>query len=673
MAERSRRSTRTVAQPTNYKDFNEVGHTENDNYETEDDSTREGSSGRKADESAHTISRSRSRSDTSREQEQSDADTGSGASRSGGSATISFKKRSNKHIQHQHITHNNSRENDYIDTMSVHSDDLLLPQDKQRRSRGHATIANAKHDKRHTSKNNDKSYTSPTYAQPERTINRNTPITGRSRGLNTNKGRTTSAVRDHNHNRQGDNEGDEVDIAVDPNEDDLDLDTAGRHHPGGARPKSIQKRKTNANKTPKLTPKKQKVSVARRLANQNTPMSTPSCLKPLLFNDESFETERRKADRENQAAQQMLIHTQREAELAKTRREAEETRKKAIQLQKQVNRDNKKAAQDKARYSSMHLNTSAVNVQVHNQNRTQHSPVENAMEQRIQNAKEKARKLNPLRRARQSFTTQDGANNPNIDGQDNGLNAWLDYNLNTTELDDEIKHDVIYAKKNSDRNRCYNIDDIPIRGPPRDEDDIRSVISITDATNLANELLDDTNLYICRNTGMMKRKPEHQEMERQNRSRSRNERHPTSTVSIPPGSAYERQERSSTRWNDNGHRSHNSRRNNDRYDPDDHDKYMHDNGWDTEIEYMSDNSITNEKHIYIRNRIKMWNLMILDTVNTDPIGARAATRHTMIDTGNRIRGTNNNTNVNSQAMKIDPQTEVRSNILTHHLTLRRSE
>ena len=92
------------------------------------------------------------------------------------------------------------------------------------------------------------------------------------------------------------------------------------------------------------------MSVAGRLAKMTTPKNQNTMGKNLLlYNDASFEIERWKAENDRIAAEQMLLHSQREAELAKKRLEAEENRKKAIQLQKQSDKDNRKAAQERAR------------------------------------------------------------------------------------------------------------------------------------------------------------------------------------------------------------------------------------------------------------------------------------------------------------------------------------
>ena len=96
----------------------------------------------------------------------------------------------------------------------------------------------------------------------------------------------------------------------------------------------------------------------------------------------------------------------------------------------------------------------------------------------------------------------DGSNNPNIPGQDNGLNAWMDANLNQHEVVESLQIDANYAKRNSDQNRCHDIDDIPVRGPPTSAT-LPMDISVEQATATANMLLNQNNLYICRKTGML--------------------------------------------------------------------------------------------------------------------------------------------------------------------------
>ena len=97
----------------------------------------------------------------------------------------------------------------------------------------------------------------------------------------------------------------------------------------------------------------------------------------------------------------------------------------------------------------------------------------------------------------------DGSNNPNIPGLDNGLNAWLDVNINTKSTDHDLRIDANYAKCNSDRNGQHDIDDVPIWGPPLVER-FPAQISMEKAAATASRLMNDDNLVICRKTGMMR-------------------------------------------------------------------------------------------------------------------------------------------------------------------------
>ena len=126
------------------------------------------------------------------------------------------------------------------------------------------------------------------------------------------------------------------------------------------------------------------------------------------------------------------------------------------------------------------------------------------LEKLINKTKNKVKKLNPLRRARRKYVSTDGMNNPNILGQDNGANAWLDAQLHKDEVDRKFQNETRYAKFNSDHNRCYRINDIPIKGPPSVEE-IPSDLSENEVLNIAQELMNKDNLYYCRNTGMMRK------------------------------------------------------------------------------------------------------------------------------------------------------------------------
>ena len=186
-----------------------------------------------------------------------------------------------------------------------------------------------------------------------------------------------------------------------------------------------------------------------------------------------------------------------------------------------MEKDNKKAAQEKARYERelKEINktkTKAQSVLTSDIRRPSINSVDQALvihetpdeitdpiEREVERVKNKVKTLNPLRRARRLFTDESGHNNPNIEGQDNGLNAWLDTQLNTSDFDQEQLVDAGYAKRNSDMNRCFNIDDIPTRGPPT-LPEVNSNASFNEIERITQELMDDDNLSICRATGILK-------------------------------------------------------------------------------------------------------------------------------------------------------------------------
>ena len=358
---------------------------------------------------------------------------------------------------------------------------------------------------------------------------------------------------------------DTVLVEVDPDQDDLDQDTTGTG--GNLKHRNVKNKRKQGKPTPtktpvkskeratiaktpaktpikrtvnekqkttqvKKTPKKRKISVASCLTALTSPdnsiHSQTDNININLLNDNSFEIERKRVERESEATEQMLIHSKREAELAKKKLKAEEKHRYTIQLQKQADRDNKKAAAERARYEKSIKNnkdkdrktcTSDKSKRVIKEKIGKQTPEDedylqnneeiidvNSIEYKVQKQKNKMREMNPLRRARLTFADPQGENNPNIAGQDNGANAWMDAQLNH-DIDDEMKYDIRYAKRNLDNNKFYDIDDIPIRGPrqhgPPMVEDIPSDISVEEATNTAEKLMQDDELYICRYTGMM--------------------------------------------------------------------------------------------------------------------------------------------------------------------------
>ena len=127
----------------------------------------------------------------------------------------------------------------------------------------------------------------------------------------------------------------------------------------------------------------------------------------------------------------------------------------------------------------------------------------NASSQSVNAYKQKMCALNPLHNAQKMQAGTDGSNNPNIEGQDNGHNAWMDAQLNAEEIDEDMKYDIRYAKQNSETNRFFDIDDVPIRGPPKIHD-VDLDASLEDVTEIANRLINEENISICRNTGIMR-------------------------------------------------------------------------------------------------------------------------------------------------------------------------
>ena len=583
MAER--RNRRSVAQPNNYKDFAETGKVRSRSRSRSTSST---SSQERIDSGSENASQSSTRSPSKR-------------SSDGGSNTISFKtknidsdnerkeystSRSDISMSNTPVYHDRSRG-------SISSDDLLTSMQTQQYTM-HADAGSGNPDN-HDEHEHDKQVTRTTVAMAKH--KQNIIIIADSQDKQPTKTRTP-------RRKKRDISTDELlEIGVNPGDDDLDQDTEmipqgknSKNNPKGARPKSPAKR-THKTKTPKKeTPKKQKLSVASRLSssvNANRQKQSNSSINVSLFNDASFNAENRRAERDREAAEQMLIHSQREAELARKRREAQEAKRKAQLLQKQTEKENRRAEREQERYErtlSSDKNTGQIR-------RDSAQTGNKTLDKTINKAKQKARELNPLRRARSNYTPHDGSNNPNIEGLDNGLNAWLDCELNEEEVDPELRCDARYAKRNSDNNRFYNIDDVPIRGPPGNlGDDVESVISITEATERANELLNDDNLYICRETGMRRHrerdagKPSMSVLERNaqvHHERGRTSRRPIATVTNAQQRPNEWREPIDRPRYQNRRR----RQGQDRWDNDYYDRYDETEceGWDTDYDNISDN------------------------------------------------------------------------------------
>ena len=354
----------------------------------------------------------------------------------------------------------------------------------------------------------------------------------------------------------GGNKGQEdyIALGINPEDDDLDLDEQGKKNKYKSRnKKSPVKHTCDSSKagSPEKSAKK-RVSVAKRLTGLPAPSFSRT---PPLVNDYNFITENEKADREMEIARQQLLQSQREAQLAKKRREAEETKRKTLLLQKQTEKDNKKAAQERARYEKDASNKNRViktkatsnqwglqeqnsNMAVDpvlaiNDNGANNANIERAknkdtVDNQVHSVKQKVRDLNPLRRARRLHVTTEGHNNPNVAGEDNGLNAWLDAELNKDEVDHELRIDAAYAKRNLDSNGFFDVDHIPIRGPPL-IDNIPVNISFEHAAKIVSKLMNEDNLSICRSTGIMRTREDIQERMKHQKAESTARREQEST------------------------------------------------------------------------------------------------------------------------------------------------
>ena len=106
--------------------------------------------------------------------------------------------------------------------------------------------------------------------------------------------------------------------------------------------------------------------------------------------------------------------------------------------------------------------------------------------------------LNPIRRARRMEPKDNGKNNPNVDGQNNGFNAWMDAQLSTS-LDHEDRVLARYTKKNSDMSRCLSIDDVPIKGLSQKS---HPLVYNPELAAQAKALINNDNISVCRETGV---------------------------------------------------------------------------------------------------------------------------------------------------------------------------
>ena len=331
------------------------------------------------------------------------------------------------------------------------------------------------------------------------------------------------------------NEAQSIDVHVNPEEDDLDNDTGMSQYSMSTKNQS-KKGNRSRNTVLSITQFENNRQFASKERQENTPVSkaiksvTPNTknqsvakrldmLPPPTFNrpppksdDSLYIVENNRVETLLQAEKEKLAHTQREAELARKQLEAETTRQKTCELEKQLQKDRKKMDQEKARYErEINKNSKSKKTKaqqsvtsesysrwenqdgdVHDEQSDNNEPV---------NANQRVKALNPLRRAHLTLAGMDGSNNPNIPGANNGMNAWVDVAMHGKDMDREIIYDARYAKNNADNSMFYDIDDVPTRGPPKIPDLDRSIEELTET---AKRLLNDQHVSVCRNTGIMK-------------------------------------------------------------------------------------------------------------------------------------------------------------------------
>ena len=586
-----RRERRSTAQPNNYKDFNEKGKQAGETSSEEHDNSRHEGSQRESEGESEVIINRRGNYYQVDDSESDNPDIRSrlrssqkqiNANGNETQATAKHDKHENSQLTKANVGHTGGN------TLLLNTQDYVTANRGEKALHCNTKLQKYKH--ANTNKHNN---SSNSIASNDTNASNTSIITGHSH----------HDIDDQQANAQP--EQDRLLLTVNSDEDDLDGDTGGTTNTyhntssgsgrviqgsekaqlqalhgkyGGARPKSAKKDNNTQQVSP--TPRKTKKSVATRLILQNSTKKDKGRVKinqGRLHDDDEFFAENEKAELELNNAKQMLIQSQRQAELAKKRLEAEEIRKQSLQVKKKAERDNKKADQEHARYVKQ-------NFKVLPPAQQENKPEQTENEIMVANTKNRVRMLNPLRRARSTYVGTDGTNNPNLQGRDNGANAWLDVQLNDEEVDDDVRLQAKYAKRNSDRNRFFDIDDIPIRGPPCvPDDDIQSNISITDATEIANALLNDDDLYICSTSGIMRRRSGGKEKTERNPSpRKAAGKQPSSTVTRPKQPSQPEQ-----RYN-----SHNSRYRNKAREPWHDDYYRYDyndnDGWDTASETGSE-------------------------------------------------------------------------------------
>ena len=163
------------------------------------------------------------------------------------------------------------------------------------------------------------------------------------------------------HNTEGD---EAFMLTVDLDDDDLDADnrlpvnrtprrlkgktvTPNR---GSKQNKQCAKNASIASCMPK-TPKK-RITVANRLLSPGLHTPTVPCRAPPFFDDDYFLAEKEKSEREVEAARQMLIHSQREAQIVQNRIQTEAVRRKTAQIQQQVGKHMDRTTAEENRYNT---------------------------------------------------------------------------------------------------------------------------------------------------------------------------------------------------------------------------------------------------------------------------------------------------------------------------------
>ena len=235
------------------------------------------------------------------------------------------------------------------------------------------------------------------------------------------------------------------------------------------------------------------------LASVNAPMHSPHALFV-----EHVDSEHMIENRQQVAMRRMIDHMHRETENVKksNRQNTNVTTTNArIQDQGRLEINNSQSLiNDEIEESPMEesVNKPPENNIAKPKSKVKHIVTHESLDHRIMEVKNKVKNLNPLRRAKRVQATDQGQFNPNVPRQDNGLNAWLDANLNQSDNEGLDINETMYAKCNSDNNKCYDIDDVPIKGPVRKTGELNRDIIMQQVRDLAN----NDEIPFCRSSGM---------------------------------------------------------------------------------------------------------------------------------------------------------------------------